>query len=112
MKNRTDNPMQPEILANAPRCGAKTRSGSPCRSPAVKGRRRCRMHGGTNRGAPKGNQNAWLHGNRSAEAEMQLKELSQANRDLRLSRKLREGRHLTAKELDRVLDEYLRTKAP
>ncbi|AXK41043.1 HGGxSTG domain-containing protein [Erythrobacter aureus] len=103
--------MQPEILANAPRCGAKTRSGKPCLSPRVKGRRRCRMHGGTNKGAPKCNRNAWQHGNRSTEAEAQLKKLSQANRDLRLSRKLREGRHLTPKEHDRLLDEYLRIKA-
>jgi hypothetical protein len=28
------------------RCGAKTRSGKPCMSPAVGGKRRCRMHGG------------------------------------------------------------------
>lgn len=45
------------------RCGAKTRSGSPCRSPAVKGKRRCRMHGGAKgSGAPKGNRNALKHG--------------------------------------------------
>ena len=30
---------------------------------------RCRMHGGTNPGAPMGNRNAWKHGGRSAEAE-------------------------------------------
>lgn len=44
------------------RCLAKTRKGTPCQSPAVKGRRRCRMHGGTNPGAPKGSQNAFKHG--------------------------------------------------
>lgn len=33
-------------LAKAPRCGAKTRAGVPCRQAAVLGRRRCRMHGG------------------------------------------------------------------
>ena len=33
----------------------------------MKGRKRCRMHGGTNPGAPKGNHNAWKHGGRSAE---------------------------------------------
>ena len=33
---------------HAPRiCGAKTRSGHPCQNPPVKGRERCRMHGGT-----------------------------------------------------------------
>jgi hypothetical protein len=35
--------------ASAPRCGAKTRAGTPCRGPAVHGRKRCRRHGGTNR---------------------------------------------------------------
>jgi hypothetical protein len=45
------------------RCGAKTRSGGACRSPAVHGRKRCRMHGGAPRsGAPRPNQNARKHG--------------------------------------------------
>jgi hypothetical protein len=43
----------------SPRCGAKIRSGGSCRSPAVRGKRRCRMHGGApGSGAPRGNQNA------------------------------------------------------
>ncbi len=53
---------EPPSLAQAPRCGARTRSGAPCRSPAVQGRARCRMHGGTGGGAPRGNRNAWKHG--------------------------------------------------
>jgi hypothetical protein len=45
------------------RCGAKTRSGKPCRSPAIRGKARCRMHGGTaGSGAREGNQNALKHG--------------------------------------------------
>ncbi|PVE20647.1 hypothetical protein DC522_31060 [Microvirga sp. KLBC 81] len=54
----------------SPRCGAKTRSGSPCRSPAVKGRTRCRMHGGTKgSGAPKGRANGnYQHGHFTCEA--------------------------------------------
>jgi len=40
----------------SPRCGAKTRSGGACRSPAVHGKKRCRMHGGApGSGAPKAN---------------------------------------------------------
>jgi hypothetical protein len=47
----------------SPRCGAKTRSGGSCRSPAVRGKRRCRMHGGAREsGAPKENRNALKHG--------------------------------------------------
>jgi hypothetical protein len=55
---RTTGPM----LAS-PRCGAKTRSGGACRSPAVHGKQRCRMHGGAlGSGAPRANQNARKHG--------------------------------------------------
>ena len=39
------------------RCGAKTRSGGACRAWAMPNGR-CKMHGGTNTGAPKGNKNA------------------------------------------------------
>jgi hypothetical protein len=47
----------------SPRCGARTRSGGLCRSPAVRGKRRCRMHGGApGSGAPRANQNARRHG--------------------------------------------------
>ena len=83
MKFRTINAMQRSNLANAPRCGAKTRSGSSCNSPAVRDRQRCRMHGGTNKGAPKGNRNAFVHGNRSAEAKEQLKLVKAADRLLK-----------------------------
>ena len=38
---------------NARKCGAKTRKGTPCKSPAVRGKKRCRMHGGTNPGRPR-----------------------------------------------------------
>ena len=41
-------------LRAAVRCGAKTRAGSPCQCPAMKGRMRCRLHGGLSPGAPRG----------------------------------------------------------
>ena len=40
----------PGDLLSSPRCGARTRSGSACRAPAVQGRRRCRLHGGLSTG--------------------------------------------------------------
>jgi uncharacterized protein YjcR len=47
----------------SPRCGAKARSGCSRRSPAVHGKKRCRMHGGAQgSGAPKANRNARKHG--------------------------------------------------
>ena len=45
------------------RCGAKIRAGETCRSPAMRGKKRCRMHGGAKKsGAPSGNRNARKHG--------------------------------------------------
>ena len=45
-------------MAKAPRCGAKTRTGHPCRQAAVRGRPRCRMHGGAKgSGGPRGDRN-------------------------------------------------------
>ena len=56
-------------MLTSPHCGAKTRSGKPCRSPAVNGKRRCRMHGGAEgSGAPRGNKNALKHGRYTREA--------------------------------------------
>ena len=63
-----------KALAKAPRCGAKTRSGAPCRSPRVRDpkggyRKRCRMHGGADgSGAQKGNKNALKSGEYTREA--------------------------------------------
>lgn len=55
---RTTGPMLASL-----RCGARTRSGGACRSPAVHGRKRCRMHGGAHgSGAPTANQNARKRG--------------------------------------------------
>jgi hypothetical protein len=83
----TNNPVQSSSpMHQSPRCGARTRSGSPCRSPAVKDKRRCRMHGGAEgSGAPRGNRNAITHGLRSAEAlalRRQVRELLRGTREL------------------------------
>ena len=51
-------------MAKAPRCGAKTRAGHPCRQASVRGRARCRMHGGAKgSGGPRGDRNGnFRHG--------------------------------------------------
>jgi uncharacterized protein YjcR len=70
----------------SPRCGAKTRSGKPCRSPAVSGKKRCRMHGGApGSGAPRRNKNALRHGHFTREAIEQRRQVQQL---IRQSRKL------------------------
>jgi len=58
-------------LAKAPRCGAKTRAGRPCRQAAVRGRSRCRMHGGAKgSGGPRENRNGnFKHGLYTVEAK-------------------------------------------
>jgi hypothetical protein len=38
-------------------CGARTRAGTPCQRRAVRGRSRCRLHGGLSPGAPRGSKN-------------------------------------------------------
>jgi len=67
-------------LANAcPRCGARTRSGTPCKCLAVRNRLRCRMHGGsstgprTAAGLERMRKAKITHGQRTAEMERMRK---------------------------------------
>ncbi|MDE1010551.1 MAG: hypothetical protein OSB38_33300 [Paraburkholderia fungorum] len=39
-------------------CGAKTRSGEPCKRAPMEGKRRCKLHGGASTGPKKGSKNA------------------------------------------------------
>lgn len=39
-------------------CGAKTRSGEPCKRAPMEGKRRCKLHGGASTGPKKGSRNA------------------------------------------------------
>ena len=82
--NPQGNPM------NAPRCGAKTRKGTPCKAPAM-ANGRCRMHGGKSTGprTPEGLERSrkanWKHGYYSAgEAERRwyIKQLLRENQAL------------------------------
>lgn len=61
-----------ELARAAPRCGARCRrnGGAPCRGPAIKGKARCRMHGGRStgpsvEGCRKLAATRWKHGHRS-----------------------------------------------
>ena len=67
----------PSRMNRAPRCHARTRCGTPCQSPTVRGKVRCRMHGGTDGiGAPRGNRNALKHGRYTAEAIARRREVA------------------------------------
>ena len=60
----------------SPRCGAKTRAGGSCCAPAMRGKRRCRMHGGApGSGAPRGNRNARRHGLFTGDAIAERKQI-------------------------------------
>ena len=80
-----NNPMHRFAMNGSPRCGARTRRGPPCQAPAIKGKRRCRMHGGADgSGAPIGNRNALKHGFYTGEAlaeRRMLRELLNRCRD-------------------------------
>lgn len=67
---KNNNP--PGDPSTAPRCGARTRGGKPCRSAAMRNGR-CRMHGGASTGPrraaglSRSKRAAWKHGRYSAE---------------------------------------------
>src|SRR6476646_2287774 len=66
------------LAQSCPRCGAKTRSGRSCRSPAMRNSR-CRMHGGSSTGPKTAEGLARIraarttHGMRTAEMEQMRK---------------------------------------
>lgn len=81
---------------NAPRCGAKTRRGTFCQSPAVKNKPRCRLHGcGKGSGAPKGNTYAITHGQTTAAIKLFRKTIRQV---------IEESRELAKKHSSRIKD--------
>lgn len=71
------------------RCGAKTRSGSPCKNPAIAGKARCRLHGGRSTGAktPEGFAKLralhWKHGRATTEAKAAAKRRAAVGRAVR-----------------------------
>jgi hypothetical protein len=77
-----NNPIQ---LWGSPRCGARarTRGGAPCQAPAVRGKKRCRMHGGSRgTGAPPGEANGMFkHGRFTKQAKQVSKFFRQMAKD-------------------------------
>jgi uncharacterized protein YjcR len=70
-------------MQESPRCGARTRKNTFCLSPAVAGKKRCRMHGGAEgSGAPIGNQNALKHGRFTREAIAERREFREMMREM------------------------------
>jgi len=73
---------------SAPRCGAKTRRGTPCKGPAM-ANGRCRLHGGKSTGprTPEGLERSkkanWKHGFYSAGAIAERRDISWLLRESR-----------------------------
>jgi len=67
----------------SPRCGAKTRLKTACKSPAMKNGR-CRMHGGKSTGAPLGKKHGrYKHGKYTKDVLAFNKRINQLMRDAR-----------------------------
>lgn len=61
-------------MREAPRCGARTRAGNACQCPAIRDRKRCRLHGGKSPGGPRGRRNGnFKQGDWTKEAEEELR---------------------------------------
>lgn len=95
-------------------CGAKTRSGEPCKRHAIPGSKRCKLHGGKSTGAP-GNKNAAKPGSiyskfltNEEQAQFEAAEIGQIDHELRLTKVLL-GRVLLAEGegYDLLADRYL-----
>lgn len=85
------NPAAPiEAAWAAPRCGAKTRAGTPCKRAACRGRTRCPLHGGRStgptsaEGLERSRRANWKHGRYSAEALAERQRAWQAIRQGRV----------------------------
>lgn len=76
----SNNPVQ---IKEENRCLARTRRGKSafCQARKVSGKKRCRMHGGTSDGAPKGNKNAFKHGRYSREVIEKRKSAARLKRE-------------------------------
>jgi hypothetical protein len=77
------------VATRAPRCGALNRAGGRCQAPAMRGKKRCRFHGGkstgprTAEGLERSRRANWKHGRRSAEAAAERSEAVRIRRELR-----------------------------
>ncbi len=91
-------------------CGATTRSGGKCKKPPLKGKTRCKLHGGASSGAPKGNTSAATHGIyqqhlTSAECDQyNALDLGAVDHELRLTR-IRLSRALAAEQFAQGMPE-------
>jgi hypothetical protein len=98
--NRPGNP------GNAPRCGAKTRSGAPCRSAAMPNGR-CRMHGGPSTGPRTEAGKAAIRASRTKHgrySQATIAKRREARAIIRSIRALLRSDSTTVEDMERALD--------
>ena len=61
------------------RCGAKTRRGTPCLKAAIKGKKRCRNHGGRSTGVSGERNGNYKHGRSTKQAIANMQASSRMN---------------------------------
>lgn len=77
-------PTLPKLLTSAPLCLARTRAGTSCRCPAMRGKARCAKHGGKSPGGPRGERNGnYRHGGDTLEAVELRRQVSRALKIIR-----------------------------
>ncbi len=95
-------------LKSLPLCGARTRSGRPCRHPGTKRNGRCRRHGGlstgpkTVEGRARSSQNALKHGDFTADKRLARKKISVTLRKCR--HQVKSGGNTDDTTTDQMLD--------
>ena len=96
---------EPASLKSSPRCQAQTRAGTSCNSPSVKGRKRCRFHGGAKgSGGQKGEANgSFKHGGFTAEAVKMRQDASRLLKMVRDDDLSLDGDDVLALEMMRAL---------
>jgi hypothetical protein len=103
--------MSNEPTHNPMRCGARTRRGAPCRSWSVRGRRRCRMHGGKSTGPRTAEGRARIaaanttHGERTKAAKAERAQLAKLGKAIRLLGK-EENTEAEYQEIAEALDAF------
>jgi len=98
--------------SSPPRCGARTRRGGTCQTPPVRGKKRCRMHGGLSTGprTPEGLERSrrarWRHGRYSREAREARRianlETVEAAKE-RFARESRRGERQSCRDVRRIM---------
>ncbi len=98
------HPMGIEHMQAAPRCGARNRQGKPCKKAAMRGRCRCRLHGGVvGRKTPEGIERSRLahlkHGRCCRDTVLLMRSLREHSRTQARTRALAEDGVVSAEAM-------------